>query len=96
MFSFPLFASSPSVSSPSSKIPSEQSVSPPSAPFSSSIFSFFLDFNKNHRAAVTALSEARKEARDTGVERREGMRKRVKEMVDRTGTGNDVERTTPE
>jgi len=96
MFPFSLFASSSRVSSPSSKIPSEQSSSPPSAPSSSSIFSFFLDFNRNHRAAVTALSEARKEARDMGVERREGMRKRVKEMVDQTGTGNEAEHTTPE
>jgi hypothetical protein len=58
------------------------------------MFSFLLDYNKRHRAAATALSEARQEARDMGVERREGVRKRVKEMANGTGTGN--ESSTPE
>ena len=66
--------------SPSEKF-SDQSDSPHRASSSSSTFSFFPDFNKSHRAAVTALSEARQEARDIGIERREGMHKRVKEMA---------------
>jgi hypothetical protein len=62
-----------------------------SAPSSSSIFTIFPDFNKTHRSAAIALSEARQEARDVGIERREGVRKRVKEMAKDTG-----ESTTPE
>ena len=62
---------------PSSPFPSSDS--PHSG--SSSIFPFFPDFNKTHRAAATALSEARQEARDVGIERREGVRKRVEEMA---------------
>ena len=54
------------------------------------MFSFFLDLDKTHRAAA-ALSEARQEARDIGVERREGMRKRVKEMGGETGEGKEEE-----
>jgi len=45
----------------------------------------FPDFDKTHRAAAVALSEVRKEARDIGIERREGVRKRVKEMAKDTG-----------
>ena len=48
---------------------------------SSSTFSFLSDFNKKHRSAASALSEARQEARDVGIERREEMHKRVKEMA---------------
>ena len=54
---------------------------PPLTASSSSSIPFFPDFNKTHRAAVTALSEARQEARDVGIERREGVHKRVKEMA---------------
>jgi len=79
--SFP-FASSSLVSfSPSAKPLPDQSDPPLSASSSSSIFSFFPDFNKTHRAAATALSVARQEARDVGIERREGVHKRVKEMT---------------
>jgi hypothetical protein len=62
--------------------PIHQSDSPLSASSSSSSsFPFFPDFNKTHRAAAIALSEARQEARDVGIERREGVRKRVEEMT---------------
>ena len=78
--SFP-FASSSLVSfSSSAKSFSDQSDSPVGESSSSSMFSFFPDFKKTHRAAATALSEARQEARDVGIERRERVHKRVKEM----------------
>ena len=80
--SFP-FASSSLVSSRSSKSSYDQSDSPlsTSSSSSSSTFSFFPDFNKKHRSAATALSEARQEARDVGIERREEVHRRVKEMA---------------
>lgn len=82
--SFP-FASSSLVSSRSSKSSYDQSDSSLSASSSSSssssTFSFFPDFNKKHRSAATALSEARQEARDVGIERREEVHRRVKEMA---------------
>lgn len=56
---------------------SSSSSSPSDSP---SGFSFFPDFNKTHRAAATALTEVRQEVRDIGIERREGVRKRVEEM----------------
>ncbi|KAF8799303.1 hypothetical protein BYT27DRAFT_7217897 [Phlegmacium glaucopus] len=91
MFPFSLFASSSLAPlSLSSNTPFD---SPPSVPSSSFIFSFLLEFDKT-RAAATALSEARQEARDMGVERREGVRKRVKEMAKETG--KEEESTTRE
>jgi len=39
-----------------------------------------MDFNKRHREAVSALIQARCEREEMGAERREGLRKRVKEM----------------
>lgn len=44
------------------------------------MFPFSLDLDKIHRATA-ALSEVHLEAQDIGLERREGVRKRVKEMV---------------
>ena len=72
-----VLSSFPFASSSAKSIP-DQSDSPLSASSSASIFP---DFNKTNRAAATALSEARQEARDIGIERREGVRKRVKEMT---------------
>lgn len=59
------------------------------------MFPFSLDLDKTHRAAA-ALSEARREAQDIGVERREGVRKRIKEVVKETGGGKQGESTTQE
>ena len=81
---------------PPAKSFSDKSDSPPSEPSRSSIFPFIPDFNKRHRAAATALSQARQEARDVGVERREGVRNRVKKMAKDTRTCKEDERTTPE
>ena len=93
--SFP-FASSSLVSSRSSKSSYDQSDSSLSASSSSSTFSFFPDFNKKHRSAATALSEARQEARDVGIERREEVHRRVKEMTkdteDKEGESKTLER----
>ena len=64
--------------------------SPPST--SSGGFSFFpfnLDFNKRHREAVSALVQARNEREEMGVDRREGLRKRVKEMEMARGEAED-------
>ncbi|KAF8159202.1 hypothetical protein B0H34DRAFT_393877 [Crassisporium funariophilum] len=93
VFPFSLFASSTlpsSASSGSPDSPPSPSPSPPrpdstqaspdpssSRPF---VLPFALDLDKSHRAAASALSQARRDARDMGVERREGVRKRVKEM----------------
>ena len=42
--------------------------------------SFLPDIYRNHREAVSALSQVRQETRQVGVERRDGVRRRVKEM----------------
>jgi hypothetical protein len=39
-----------------------------------------MDFDKRHRAAVTALVQVRCDREEMGAERREGLRKRVREM----------------
>ncbi len=41
---------------------------------------FLPDIHKNHRAAVSSLVQAREECREVGMERREGVRQRVREM----------------
>ena len=41
---------------------------------------FVPDIHKNHRAAVSSLVQAREERREVGMERREGVRQRVREM----------------
>ncbi|PPR00107.1 hypothetical protein CVT26_008871 [Gymnopilus dilepis] len=41
----------------------------------------FLDLDKNHREAVSALQQVRHERKEIGSERREGVRKRVREMT---------------
>ena len=94
--SFPFASSSLVPFSRSAKSFSDQSDSPLSASSSSSTFSFFPDFNKKHRSAVTALSEARQEARDVGIERREEVHKRVKEMTRDTERVKEGESATPE
>ncbi len=53
-------------------------------PFSS--FSLLPDINKNHRVAVSALVEARQERQDIGAERRESVRRRVREMNENDAT----------
>ncbi|KIM39520.1 hypothetical protein M413DRAFT_447011 [Hebeloma cylindrosporum] len=51
-------------------------------------FPFSLDFDKRHREAVSALVQARCDREEMGVERREGLKKRVKEMeMARSGGG---------
>ena len=57
----------------------------PTTPLSSSSsggfsFPFTMDFDKRHREAVSALVQARCDREEMGVERREGLKKRVKEM----------------
>ena len=42
------------------------------------------DIYKNHREAVSALSQVRQETRQVGTERREGVRRRVREMAEHT------------
>jgi hypothetical protein len=61
---------------------------PNSKPSSSSQFvsshNIIPDIYKNHREAASALSQVRQETRQVGVERREGVRRRVKEMAEHT------------
>ncbi|KDR81042.1 hypothetical protein GALMADRAFT_241665 [Galerina marginata CBS 339.88] len=53
-----------------------------SSPSSSSSFSIpFIDLDRGHREAVSALVQARTERQELGAERREGVRKRVQEMT---------------
>jgi len=57
----------------------------PSPNHISSSHSILPDIYRNHREAVSALSQVRQETRQVGVERREGVRRRVKEMAEHDG-----------
>ena len=66
---------------PSSSVPHTASPQP-QAKSPSSYTLPFIDLDKGHREAVSALVQARHEREEYGEERREGVRKRVKEMSD--------------
>ncbi|KAF8962391.1 hypothetical protein BDZ97DRAFT_1824852 [Flammula alnicola] len=75
-------------SSASGRSALSEASSPAGAPSSSSSFSlpFGLDLDKGHRAAVSALVQVRSEREEMGAERREGMKKRVREMTGDTNS----------
>lgn len=50
-----------------------------------------VDLNKGHREAVSALVQVRSEREAMGVERREGVRRRVKEMNEAAEAGGSVD-----
>lgn len=61
-----------------------ESRSDATTPTSDSANSFnipFVDLDKNHREAASALHQVRNERKEIGPERREGVRKRVREMT---------------
>jgi len=75
-------------------LPSHYPTTPPPSSSSSGGFSFpfTMDFDKRHREAVSALVQARCDREEMGVERREGLRKRVKEMeMARGGADSETE-----
>ena len=64
-----------------SSSPTHHPTTPPSSSSSGGFsFPFTMDFDKRHREAVSALVQARCDREEMGVERREGLKKRVKEM----------------
>ena len=50
------------------------------------------DIHRNHREAVSALSQVRQETRQVGAERREGVRRRVREMAEHNMAEGDSEK----